>query len=110
MEAPVVPNDLDPQLMQRLVVSRPWQDYVEWLLIQFDQTAQRLDQTDGDHRFVQGLKHGLRLALETPYRAAGMDSPLARLSPRRPRRVKRPETETPPEDDLVAIRRRSFLA
>lgn len=105
-----MPHDLDPQTMQRLVLSRPWQAYLDWLLVQYDQVCQRLDQTTDDHRFVQGVKHGLTLALETPYRVGEMDSPLSRPSQRRPRRLKPESDRATAPDPVPAVRRRSYLA
>jgi len=105
-----VASDLDPQQMQRLVMSHPWQAYLDVLLADFDRVSQHLDTSEGDHRFLQGLKQRLRVDIETPYRVAQLESPLARPDRRRPRRLAPREDQTQAPDAVQAVRRRSYLA
>jgi hypothetical protein len=58
---------LTPEGMQRLLRSRLWQEeYLPFLLQQYDSVAKHVDATPDDHRFWQGLKKALAFAIETP--------------------------------------------
>ena len=88
------PPALDAVLMQRLVNSTPWRAYAEWLLAHLGDVSAQLDQTKDDHRFLQGYKFALKLALEQPYNAGLMPSPLTL-----PGHVARVRAPRPPADD-----------
>jgi hypothetical protein len=86
--------DLDPVLMQRLVNSTPWRAYAEWLLAHLGEISAQLDHAKDDHRFIQGYKYALKLALEQPYTVGLMPSPLTM-----PGTVARVRAPKPPADD-----------
>lgn len=70
--------NLTQEQAQILIASGTWRLYVAGLLEEFTKVEERYDYT-GDHK-DQGMKQGLRLAIEWPYRAAGQESPLTRKS------------------------------
>lgn len=62
---------------ERLIQSAAWASYCQTKLLPlYSQVSAMLDETRDDHRYLQGLKHGLRMALSMPYEAAQQPGPL----------------------------------
>lgn len=62
---------------ERLIQSAAWASYCQAKLLPlYSQVSAMLDETKDDHRYLQGLKHGLRMALSMPYEAAQQPGPL----------------------------------
>lgn len=106
-------RDIDLGMLERLVRSSAWREYRDQvLLVTFRNVSQRLDTVQEDHRYYQGLKEGLRQAIEQPYLLLNLPSPLttaetpARLPPRVADRV-RAETQ---EQARPSLARPSYLA
>lgn len=74
----MAPHELDPQAMARLIESSAWQSYLrDFLLPTFARAMDRYDSTNVDHRYWQGWKLALKIAMEKPYEVAGRQSPVA---------------------------------
>jgi hypothetical protein len=102
---------IDRELLDRLTRSTPWREYLLNVLVpHYLQVTHALDVAREDHRYLQGVKEGLRLAIEQPYLTTGQPSPLT-LNAGAARQRQRPvaktgATEAPP---VVPIRQ-SYLA
>ena len=105
--------DVDTLLLERLIRSSTWREYREHVLLPaYSRVAQALDVAQSDHRYLQGLKEGLRLAMVEPYRLLGLSSPLeghsvssSRAQTRRPA-----QTDAALIDGPVPVARASYLA
>jgi hypothetical protein len=103
--------DLDREMLDRLIRSSPWREYLLHALVpHYLQVTHALDVAREDHRYLQGVKEGLRLAIEQPYLATEQPSPLT-LNAAAVRQRQRPvakagTTDAPP---VVPIRQ-SYLA
>lgn len=65
------------EMAERLIHSAAWVAYYQAKLLPlYSQVSAMLDETKDDHRYLQGLKHGLRMALSMPYEAAQQPGPL----------------------------------
>lgn len=70
-------DKLDPETMERLINSSAWQAYLrDFLLPTFALAVARYDGTPDDHRFWQGWKLALKVAIESPYQRTGRQGPL----------------------------------
>jgi len=105
-------SEIDLALLERLVRSYTWREYREQLLLPaYGRVSQALDVAATDHRYLQGLKEGLRLAMMEPYRLLGLPAPLeqgpgaGRLKKRVP-----PETDAPTSEAPALGVRPSYLA
>lgn len=111
--------EADLALLERLVRSSTWREYREQvLLMAYGRVAQALDVAQSDHRYLQGLKEGLRLAMVEPYRLLGLPSPLdTPLSMTKrahdsalAQASAQARAQAPMEDDLRPQARPSYLA
>ena len=106
-------HDIDLALLERLVRSSAWREYRDRvLLVNYQGVTQALDTVQADHRYYQGLKAGLRLALEQPYVLLGLASPLvsAEAPARVPARVAERERAAAQEPAPRSLARPSYLA
>jgi len=75
-------RDVDLALLERLVRSSAWREYRDQVLTQdYRRVSQTLDTVQGDHRYYQGLKEGLRRAIEQAYTLLSLPSPLNATEP-----------------------------
>jgi len=75
-------TDVDLAMLERLVRSSAWREYRNRVLIaDYRRVSQALDTVQGDHRYYQGLKEGLRRAIEHPYALLSLPSPLSSAEP-----------------------------
>jgi hypothetical protein len=102
---------LDRELLDRLTRSTPWREYLQHALIpHYLQVTHALDSAREDHRYLQGMKEGLRMAIEQPYVVCEQPSPLT-LDTTLTRQRQRPVAKTPPaQTGPVVPLRQSYLA
>jgi hypothetical protein len=107
-------SDVDLLLLERLVRSSTWREYRDRVLLPaYGRVAQTLDVVREDHRYLQGLKEGLRLAMEEPYRLLGLPSPLetsSQMTRRARERVKTRADAAQEDMPAHANARTSYLA
>ena len=103
--------DIDRELLDRLIRSTPWREFVQHLLVpQYLQVTRALDTARDDHRYLQGMKEGLRMAIEQPYALTEQPSPLT-INATAVRQRQRPVARAPhAEPSPVVPLRQSYLA
>jgi hypothetical protein len=70
-------TSLDQEMAERLIMAVAWDAYVQAKLLPlYAQVSAMLDEAKDDHRYLQGLKHGIRMALSMPYEVAQKTGPL----------------------------------
>jgi hypothetical protein len=109
----VAETEADLALLERLVRSITWREYREQVLLPaYGRVAQTLDVATSDHRYLQGLKEGLRLAMVEPYRLLQLPSPLEQpmLTSRRAQKTVPQAADTSQDEGLRAPPRPSYLA
>jgi len=104
--------DVDLAMLERLVRSSAWGEYRNQVLTpDYLRVSQTLDTVQGDHRYYQGLKEGLRRAIEQAYVLLSLPSPLrsteppARVPARVAERAHAGQAQAPP-----SLARPSYLA
>lgn len=106
-------REIDLAILERLVRSAPWREYREHVLLPaYGRVSQALDVAQSDHRYLQGLKEGLRLAMVEPYRLLGLPSPLEAPLTMARRAHDRVTTaaDATADEAVVAVVRPSYLA
>jgi hypothetical protein len=106
-------RDIDLAMIERLVRSSAWREYRDQvLLVDYHRVSQSLDVVQGDHRYYQGLKEGLRRALEQPYVLLDLPSPLVKpeAPARVPARVAARERADAQDAVPMSLARPSYLA
>jgi len=106
-------RDIDLAMIERLVRTSAWREYRDQvLLVDFRRVCQTLDSVQGDHRYYQGLKEGLRRAIEQPYTLLDLPSPLREpeAPARLPARVAAREQDDTPAQGGRSLVRPSYLA
>ena len=104
---------IDLALLERLVRSSAWREYRDQVLrVEYQRVSQVLDSVQVDHRYYQGLKEGLRRAVEQPYVLLNLPSPLVSVeTPARvPARIAARERDAAQEPVPVSLARPSYLA
>ena len=69
-------SDLAKPMMHALIDSKEWQQYVRYLVEEFENVEQRYDSSCT--ALDQGIKLALRKMIEQPYKVAEVESPLMR--------------------------------
>jgi len=103
-------RDVDREAIERLIRSTAWDELLTYVLLPlYVQVTHGLDTARDDHRYLQGMKEGLRLAIERPYGIVEQPSPLTLSAPAlrvRPRQSDEKKKESAP----VLPIRQSYLA
>ena len=104
-------REIDRDLLDRLTRSLGWREFLTRELVpRYLQMTHALDTAREDHRYLQGVKEGLRMAIEQPYVLTEQPSPLtlsATVTRSRPRGTEKP---THDKASPVVTIRQSYLA